>query len=43
MTDNEMILEALREYEENHWQSEDDKWQEQINNLISRYEERTTK
>lgn len=49
MTDNEMILKALVEYEDNHWETEDDDWQEQINNLISRYakmaykKERTTK
>lgn len=38
MTKCEMILEALVEYEENHYESEDDEWQRQINRLISDYE-----
>lgn len=37
MTDSEIILQALVEYEENHYESEDDKWQRQITRLISDY------
>lgn len=37
MTDNEMIYKALVEYEENHYEMEDDKWQKQINKLIEKY------
>lgn len=37
MTDNEMIYKALVEYEENHYEMEDDKWQKQINKLIKEY------
>ena len=37
MTDNEMILEALREYEENNYESHDNKWQEQVNDLVVKY------
>ena len=37
MTKHEMILEALQEYEGNHWESQDDKWQDQINELIGDY------
>ena len=37
MTDNEMIYKALQEYEKNHYESEDDKWQEQVNKLINGY------
>lgn len=39
MSDNKMILQALLEYEENNWESEDDEWQKQINKLISKYRE----
>lgn len=38
MTKSEMILQALIEYEENNYEMEDDKWQRQINKLISDYE-----
>ena len=38
MTKSEMILQALIEYEENNYETEDDKWQRQINKLISDYE-----
>ena len=37
MTKSEMILQALIEYEENNYEMEDDKWQRQINKLISDY------
>lgn len=38
MTKSEMILQALIEYEENNYEMEDNKWQRQINKLISDYE-----
>lgn len=38
MTKSEMILQALIEYEENNYEMKDDKWQRQINKLISDYE-----
>lgn len=37
MTDKEIIFKALKEYEENHYASYDDKWQKQINRLIEKY------
>lgn len=37
MSKNEIILEALREYERNNWESHDDKWQDQINEIIEDY------
>lgn len=37
MTDNEMILEALIEYEEANYECQGDDWQKQINRLISNY------
>lgn len=36
-TDNEIIYKALVEYENNHWGTEDSKWQKQINRLESEY------
>lgn len=33
-TDIEIIKKALVEYEENHYETEDDEWQKIINNLI---------
>lgn len=42
MTDSEMILQALVEYEENNYESEDDKWQRQINRLISDYKNKVS-
>jgi hypothetical protein len=32
----EMLKIAIREYEENHYSSEDDKWQVVVNNLIEK-------
>lgn len=43
MTNNEMVLNALIEYEENHYESEDDKWQKQINRLMSEYRNKVKK
>lgn len=43
MTNNEMVLNALIEYEENHYESEDDKWQKQINRLMSEYRNKVEK
>lgn len=40
MTKNEIILEALIQYEENNWESEDDKWQDKVNDLIDEYREK---
>jgi len=37
MSKDEIILEALIQYEENNWESEDDEWQDTINALISEY------
>lgn len=37
MSDNEIMLQALTEYEEKYWASYDHKWQEQVNNLISNF------
>lgn len=37
MSDREMILEALREYEENNYPNRDDEWQAQVNRLIDEY------
>lgn len=35
----DMISKALDEYEENHFESESDKWQVKINNLMKKIEE----
>lgn len=43
MTDNEIMLDALIEYEENHYESEDNEWQKQINKLISQYRNKVRK
>lgn len=40
MTKNEIILEALIQYEENNWEGEDDKWQDKVNDLIDEYREK---
>lgn len=37
MSDNEIMLQALTEYEENYWASHDNEWQDQVNNLISKF------
>lgn len=37
MSDNEIMLQALTEYEENYWASNDHKWQGQVNALISKF------
>lgn len=37
MSNNEIILEALRQYEENNYESHDNKWQEQVGDLIMKY------
>lgn len=37
MKDNEIMLQALTEYEEKYWASNDYKWQEQVNTLISKF------
>lgn len=37
MTDKEIILKALEEYEENNYMSYDNEWQENVNRLISEY------
>lgn len=37
MSDKEIIFWALKEYEENHYDSNDDKWQKQMNKLIEKY------
>lgn len=37
MTDKEIILKALQEYEENNYMNYDNEWQENINRLISEY------
>lgn len=39
MSENEIILKALVEYEENNYMNYDDEWQKKINNLISKYKE----
>ena len=40
MSKNQIILEALREYEENNYESHDDKWQEQVYELIDDYKQK---
>lgn len=40
MSKDEMILEALIQYEENNWESHGDKWQDTINDLIDEYREK---
>lgn len=40
MSEDEIILEALIQYEENNWESEDDEWQQEVNKLISEYKEK---
>lgn len=40
MSKDEIILEALIQYEENNWESEDDEWQQKVNKLISEYKEK---
>lgn len=35
MTENEILHEALTEYEENNYMNRDDDWQDKINRLIS--------
>ena len=40
MTRDEIIYNALVEYENNHYESENDKWQETINDLIKEYKEK---
>ena len=37
--ENKIIYEALVEYEENHWDSEGQRWQRVINKLIDKYRE----
>lgn len=37
MSDNEIMLQALTEYEEKYWASNDYKWQEKVNALISEF------
>jgi len=34
LTKNEIILNALKEYEKNHWATESQVWQKKINSLI---------
>ena len=41
MSRDEIILKALVEYEENHWQSEGEEWQKTVNDLINKYQEKT--
>ena len=38
LTDKEIISLALREYEENHWETESQKWQKNINKLMEKYQ-----
>lgn len=40
MTENEIILNALIEYEENHFETEDEEWQKKVNNLLDDYQAR---
>lgn len=40
MTDNEMLFEALLEYEENNYSARDEAWQRQVNSLIDKYRAR---
>lgn len=40
---DKIILDALREYEENHWEGEGRAWQNTINSLIEEYEEKVNK
>lgn len=37
LTDDEIILVALCDYEESYYEYNDDKWQEQVNELIAHY------
>ena len=37
MSDNEIMLQALTEYEEKYWASYDQKWQGKVNRLISKF------
>jgi hypothetical protein len=39
MTRNEYIIKALKEYEENHWQTLTDSENLELNNLIVEFEE----
>ena len=43
MTNDEIILMALIEYEENHYESNDDEWQKKVNDLIASYRSRVFK
>lgn len=40
MTDNEIILEALLEYEDNNYSARDEAWQQRVNSLIDKYRAR---
>lgn len=37
MSDREIIYEALKQYEENNWESHDNDWQDQVNRLLKEY------
>ena len=37
MNEKEIIGKALKEYEENHWNSESQEWQKFINALLEKY------
>ena len=37
---NQVIHDALVEYEENHYETEDDEWQELVNSLIEKYSQK---
>lgn len=39
MSENEIILKALVEYEKNNYMNYDDEWQQKINDLIGKYKE----
>lgn len=40
MSNNEIILEALRQYEKNNYESHDDEWQDQVYELIGDYKQK---
>lgn len=37
MTNNELIYNALKHFEEQHYETESEKWQTKINKLIDKY------
>ncbi len=43
LTDRKIIAIALKEYEENHWNSESQTWQKNINRLLEEYSNETNK